>query len=757
MSSMIKAPRKAAAAKPRHNPIRATFDREWKRKQKERSASIASSVGRSPTPQPAPGGRPQRKCKQCNDPKINSEGICENCGAVCEEDANIVSEVTFGETSGGAAYVTGVSVAHGEAGPRMDMQNGKRRVAGNGGGKTRHQTLQMAALSIQSICFKLRGAVPAQVQDSANYVFGKVQCVGWVRGRGIEKVAAACLYYAIRKSDFTGVMLIDIADAINADVFVLGGTFKSLLLEIHGVDDGTGHVPPRKIIRNCPFEPLYPEDIIKNFAARLKFDLRTEQVQMDAVRILQRMDRDWIVSGRKPAGICGAALVMAARMNNFRRTPIEVAYLAKIGKSTLDQRLDEFSRVSSAKMTVADFRDKDFIKDAHDPPAFYRHTQEYRDEQAKKKAEKAERAAARKRKRRTGDEEEDVDDELDDGADVETSNANKKQRTDADGFVIPPLPNNTQSPARSSHPGGEEVTAADVSEAMPLDAEDEELALASKYGDVPVPNAKEIRKNRMQGSSLRKPNCDEEEQLTPEEEEAMETILEQINDTESQLYVAASKVAGVQRQALMAAMASTRPVNYRDDGQIDAPDVHEDEFADDPEVINCLLTEPERLIKEKLWLNENKQWLREQQEKEYKARTASPKKNRRKNPRKPRLGEAHASPASSAAEATVRLTKKVGLSKKFNYDAAALAHKLFSSGGRGPGSVMGSEATSAQTSRAGSMAGDSDDDEAADESDNGGAVEEEEEDDDDNVEDYDEQVHNEDDGEEFGGGYDDDY
>lgn len=752
MSSMVKAPKRAAAnTKPKHNPIRALHDREWKRKQKERSASIASSAARSPTPQPAPSGRPQRKCKQCTDPKINSEGICENCGAVCEEDANIVSEVTFGETSGGAAYVTGVSVAHGEAGPRMDMQNGKRRVAGNGGGKTRHQTLQMAALSIQSICFKLRGAVPASVQDTANYQFGKVQCVGWVRGRGIERVAAACLYYAIRKSDFTGVMLIDIADAINADVFALGGTFKALLTEIHGVDDGTG----QKVIRNCPFEPLYPEDIIKNFAARLRFDLKTEQVQMDAVRILQRMDRDWIVSGRKPAGICGAAIVMASRMNNFRRSAVEVSYLAKVGKSTVDLRLDEFTRVSSANMTVADFREKAFIKEAHDPPAFYRQTKEYQDEQQKKKAEKAERA--RKRKRRAVDSEE-VDGEGQDMSEAQAGNANKKQRTDADGFVIPPLPINARSPPRSAHTGGEDVTADDLSEAVPLDDADQELALACKYGDVPVPNAKEIRKNRMQGSSLRTPNCTQDEHLTSEEDEAMETMMQQISDSDSQLYIAASQVAGMQKEALMAALASTRPLNYCDDRQMDAPDVQEDEFADDPEVLNCLLTESERLIKEKLWLNENKQWLREQQEKDYKARTAPPKKNRRKNTRKPRLGEGQTSPASSAAEATVKLTKRIGLSRKFNYDAAAIAAKLFSSGRRGPGSVMGSEATSAQTSRAGSMVDESDDEEAAENSDNNQGAAEDDEDEDDDVQDYDEPGHNEDDGEEFGGdGYEDDY
>lgn len=35
------------------------------------------------------------------------------------------------------------------------------------------------------------------------------------------------------------------------------------------------------------------------------------------------------------------------------------------------------------------------------------------------------------------------------------------------------------------------------------------------------------------------------------------------------------------------------------------PEVTEDEFADDSEVLNCLLNGDERKNKEQLWLNEN--------------------------------------------------------------------------------------------------------------------------------------------------------
>ncbi|KAG1223077.1 hypothetical protein G6F68_020447 [Rhizopus microsporus] len=68
------------------------------------------------------------------------------------------------------------------------------------------------------------------------------------------------------------------------------------------------------------------------FAVALDFGDYTQRVAQDAVRIAQRMDRDWIVTGRRPAGICGACLLIAARMNGFRRTLREMIYVVKVAE-----------------------------------------------------------------------------------------------------------------------------------------------------------------------------------------------------------------------------------------------------------------------------------------------------------------------------------------------------------------------------------------------------------------------------------------
>jgi transcription factor IIIB subunit 2 len=92
-------------------------------------------------------------------------------------------------------------------------------------------------------------------------------------------------------------------------------------------------------------------------------------VATDAVRLVQRFDRDWMTRGRRPAGICGAALLLAARMNNFRRSVEEIVQVVKIADTTLKKRLDEFKATPSGNLTLADFRNV-WLEEEMDPPAF---------------------------------------------------------------------------------------------------------------------------------------------------------------------------------------------------------------------------------------------------------------------------------------------------------------------------------------------------------------------------------------------------
>lgn len=90
---------------------------------------------------------------------------------------------------------------------------------------------------------------------------------------------------------------------------------------------------------------------------------------MDAIRICSRFNRDWLVVGRRPSGICGAALYIAARMNNFRRSVSEIVQVVKIGDTTLRKRLTEFGKTGSAELSVESFRGV-WIEEEGAPPAF---------------------------------------------------------------------------------------------------------------------------------------------------------------------------------------------------------------------------------------------------------------------------------------------------------------------------------------------------------------------------------------------------
>ena len=51
------------------------------------------------------------------------------------------------------------------------------------------------------------------------------------------------------------------------------------------------------------------------FAARLDFRNKMHLVSATALQLIKSMKRDWIQTGRRPAGICGAALLIAAQVH----------------------------------------------------------------------------------------------------------------------------------------------------------------------------------------------------------------------------------------------------------------------------------------------------------------------------------------------------------------------------------------------------------------------------------------------------------
>ena len=76
---------------------------------------------------------------------------------------------------------------------------------------------------------------------------------------------------------------------------------------------------------------------------------------MTALRLLQSMKRAWISTGRRPNGLCGAAILIAARYHGFKRNITQIVKVVHVCQETIRKRLDEFKFTNTAQLTREEF------------------------------------------------------------------------------------------------------------------------------------------------------------------------------------------------------------------------------------------------------------------------------------------------------------------------------------------------------------------------------------------------------------------
>lgn len=486
------------------------------------------------------------------------------------------------------------------------------------------------------------------------------------------------------------------------NVFKLGRVYKDLIDELR--INGNGFT----------IHPINPEDLILRFAYRLEFGDDTMRVANEAVRIVQRMNRDWMTPGRRPAGICGAALILAARMNNYRRSVREMVYIVKVTEATISKRLDEFKVTESSGLTVEEFRTID-LERACDPPAFYLQ------KEGKKKG--------RKRKVIEIEDGDSSDTESRRSASATPSNGAKRQetaaakrrqaQTDSQSMPPPPIPIDPTllhvSAQRLSELGQPATNEAVPSTTEPLSAKRKGGPSQDKTTEPPPakrkrgpnisvsptettepPPAKRKRGRPRKVISPEPTGRDPSPQPTGRDPPPEKDI--------TSLFSAPSSFASA--TALHRALSSPTPETPDADSFSEAsdvptsprprriipsdPEISESEFASDEEVINCLLSPSERAIKERIWTHENAEFLRTQQAKILKQQLAEADGTARtivkRTRRRGRMGDMSAyrdgdgdedgAVASTPAEAAMKMLKKRGYSKKINYDTVKALYAL---------------------------------------------------------------------------------
>ncbi|KAI1376985.1 hypothetical protein F4677DRAFT_416976 [Hypoxylon crocopeplum] len=672
------------------------------------------AAGLSPTPTPAPSNVPSSGREPCPNPGCSNplapitDGFCSSCGREIDS-SNIVSEVTFGETSSGAAVVHGSFVGADQGAAVRSLAPQYRRL---GGSLTDHRekTIREAKNLMIGFAHQLKQIPPSAI-DAGLQIFKLIMEENWLQGRGMEKVVPVCLYTACRREDRCNVMLMDFAELVHVNVYDLGHVFKDLN-NIYSFQ----HNNVKSII---------PEDLIYRFCSKLDFGDFTNKVAADATKLCQRMGRDWMVMGRRPSGICGACILMASRMWNFRRTVQEIVYIVKVTTHTIEQRLDEFTVTESSELSIEDFLNKEFLESRHDPPAFYKNTAEWQEKMEKD-------GRVRKRKRPIDDIDDDEDQpRSESGTPAPNGTASTPRASPATtNMPPPPLPrpppdtstmrqvkdylprshDNTEGrqliapfdPQKVPKRAPRQSADRDVTEGLNAENPEAENAvndLAANYGspeedqpDLEQTQEEEEEESQTQPEARRRgrrkgpagPLLTFDDEWLRDEVELEKQINEVINDPHSDEHSKALATAAHLAHIKAEWARSLLPQRELNMDEI----IAEDEFANDPEVQFCKLGPEEVKIKESIWINANKDWLRKTQEKIYRKQMEElgPPKKRRNRVKKPRIGEGQLTPASNAAEAAVEaLKKRSEYSKRINYDA--IESLFLSQTAHGPGSV----------------------------------------------------------------------
>lgn len=626
----------------------------------------SSATKRRAAGPPQPVKPTQRTYTCCEAPLINSADgtvMCYNCGKVHDE-SQIVSEVTFGETSGGAAIVEGGFIHANQR--HANSMGGTMR--GLGGMESREQAAMNGKNAIQALGASLNQREAVIEQAFSWYKLAMNH--RFIQGRRMRNVAAVSIYMAARRQPENTLMLIDLAEKIQTNVWALGDTYKQFLEMLKEED-------PAQLAGSKAVQEIEP--LMLKYCRKLEFGDDSHRVADDACKVLKRMNRDWMVQGRQPAGLCGACIIIAARMNNFRRTIREVVYVVKVADSTITSRLYEYKRTQSAALTVNQFREfAPRLKVKAQPPAIWR------------RAEKEERQAKRRRRLQGHDDTAASLENESGSGEVETGMATaptrtSKRRKSNDGSSHPV---STQSGDISTRGSGvpAEVEAFDGNADAMIDS------VATALEEVEAGEATDpdfvMPKKRGRPSKKRVPIVVPEEDLEIEQD-IEEELTNAIKDWEGIFKEFASNEDHdlLRRSGWTAAEMARAAQDKRDIPINTDPEIGEEEFEDDPDVATCILGPEEVRRKEAIWITENEEWLRAQQEKmllaELEAAEDKPKKPKQKR-KHHQMGDGsvlEGQPATSAADAAHKMLKKranKAFSNHINYDRLK---ELFPGGG----------------------------------------------------------------------------
>ncbi|KAL5770230.1 hypothetical protein ACOSP7_014384 [Xanthoceras sorbifolium] len=266
-------------------------------------------------------------CKSCAKNVVghrpyDSQLCCDICGRVLDFD-NLTTEIQFTKNAAGQSQMSGSFI----------------RTIQSAYGNSRQRLLDEAYEDMKMMKNALEIDYSDEIVFTAKRFYEVAVSRNFTKGRRKELVQASCLYCACRQTS-KPFLLIDFSKYLNINVYELGAVYLQLCHVLYLAD-------------KTDFQKLLdPSIFLPRFTSRLEAN---KKVCNTARNILASMKRDWMTTGRKPSGLCGAALYISALTHGFKFSKSKIVSIVHVCEATLTKRLIEFENTDSGSLTMEDF------------------------------------------------------------------------------------------------------------------------------------------------------------------------------------------------------------------------------------------------------------------------------------------------------------------------------------------------------------------------------------------------------------------
>jgi transcription initiation factor TFIIB len=164
--------------------------------------------------------------------------------------------------------------------------------------------------------------IPDYIMETAWKIYSEVAKQKLTMGRSIDAFTTACVYAAIRIHDFPRLL----EEIVDVALLPLRSVHRSLGLVVRMV------LP----VLSLKYKPVSPEPLVFRFGNDLNLSITTQKTASELLK--KSLHKGLKKMGKDPKGLAAAALYIAAKAQNERKTQTEIADIAKITEVTLRTR-----------------------------------------------------------------------------------------------------------------------------------------------------------------------------------------------------------------------------------------------------------------------------------------------------------------------------------------------------------------------------------------------------------------------------------